>query len=114
MRTAPEQIIQTLGVPATLRRRERGAVDSVGRETSGTLLEAREVRAIVDSSRFFEDAQPGGETRSKTSAHLIPSDWKGDAAEEDVTLEVGDRIWKVVEAEPERGGVQKLWLEIDE
>ena len=114
MRTATDQLIQTLGVPATLRRRERFAVDSSGRETQGTLLEAREVRAIVDSSRFFEDAQPGGETRSKTSAHLMPSAWTGDAAQEDVTLEVGSRLWKIVEAEPERGGTVKLWLEHDE
>ncbi len=114
MRAPAPALIEALGVPATLTRRERGALDAMGREMSGTLLEARETRAIVTSARFFEDAQPGGETRSKTSAHLMPSDWTGDVTAEDVTLESGDRIWKVVEAEPQRGGTVRVWLEIDD
>lgn len=72
--------------------------------------ERREIRAIVASRAWAEDARPGGEVYARTYAQVLAED-APDAASLDVSLVVGSRTWKVVEAEPPRRGLVRLWLE---
>lgn len=94
------------GVEAELVTRDRVAT---GRSRAPETAR-RTIRAIVASRSWDEDAGPGGEVRARTYAQVLSED-APDAAGEDVSLVVGSRTWKVVEAEPARRGLVRLWLE---
>ena len=115
MKPPAAALIVALGVDVTLRRRPRDQVDATtGREAIPDATET-EIRAIVGSSTWFENASPGGESRSRTVAHLDPGDFAGvDLADEDVELEVESRSWRVIHAEPARLGAVRLHLEHDD
>ena len=103
------RLVRSRGVEAELVTRSRTAT---GRERAAETSRVT-IRAIVASRAWDEDAQPGGEVRARTYARILEED-APDAAAMDVSLVVGSRTWKVVEAEPARRGLVRLWLEYAE
>ena len=101
------------GLPATLRRRAAPAPDPTSHvEGRGQLLEERRLRAVVSDSRWREIRGPGGDLQAYAAAH-VPADECPTEIDrtERWELQIAGRTFGVVEVDPARQGLRRLWLD---